>query len=101
MIYCFDIDGTICTQEPDSQTPYNEATPFMERVARINELYDQGHTILLQTARGTTTGIDWKEFTEQQLRGWGVKYNELIFGKLNADVFIDDKGVSADVFFEG
>jgi hypothetical protein len=40
------------------------------------------------------TGIDWREFTEKQLKSWGVKYHELIFGKPVADVFIDDKAIN-------
>ena len=31
MIYCFDIDGTICTQEID----YSDAKPYPERILRI------------------------------------------------------------------
>ena len=42
MIYCFDIDGTICTQEID----YSDAKPYPERILRINELYDDGHKII-------------------------------------------------------
>lgn len=99
MIYCFDIDGTICTQESD----YSKAKPYEERIAKVNELYDQGHIILLHTARGSTTGLGlkWFAITGKQLVEWGVKYHRLFIGKIEADVFIDDKGVNADVFFEG
>lgn len=98
MRYCFDIDGTICTQEPDNTIPYNKAAPYKERIARINELYEQGNQITLFSARGTVTGIDWKSFTEKQLMNWGVKYHELIFGKPEADFFIDDKGMTIEEF---
>ena len=56
--------------------------------------------IILFTARGSTTSVDWKDFTEQQLREWGVKFHELLFNKPEADLFIDDKGVSDSLFFE-
>tara|TARA_X000000368_G_C23007342_1_gene701834 strand:- start:874 stop:1170 length:297 start_codon:yes stop_codon:yes gene_type:complete len=92
MIYCFDIDGTICTQEID----YSDAKPYPERILRINELYDDGHKIIFLTARGFKTGIDWKEITTNQLNKWGVKYHNLHFGKPNADFYIDDKG--RDIF---
>uniref|UniRef100_A0A6M3LGH3 Putative haloacid dehalogenase-like hydrolase n=1 Tax=viral metagenome TaxID=1070528 RepID=A0A6M3LGH3_9ZZZZ len=91
MKFCFDIDGTICSQKPDNQAAYNEAKPFKDVIKEINRLYKDGHTIIFLTARGSTTGIDWKDFTTEQLRKWGVKYHELHFGKPNADVFIDDK----------
>ena len=31
------------------------------------------------------------EFTVKQLMKWGLKYNELIFGKPSYDIFVDDK----------
>jgi hypothetical protein len=40
------------------------------------------------------------ELTKQQLKDWGVKYNELIFGKPDADIFVDDKGISDKIFFK-
>ena len=92
-----DIDGTICSHEKN----YTEAKPYLERIAEINELYDSGHTILFDSARGSTTGINWKEITEKQLHKWGVKYHYLRTGvKLNADVFVDDKGISDKDFFK-
>ena len=30
----------------------------------INRLYEEGHTIKMFTARGTTTNIDWYDFTK-------------------------------------
>lgn len=97
MRYCIDIDGTICTQTPDSLIiPYNEAIPFKDVIDRINKLYDDGNYIIIFTARGSTSGVDWKDFTIKQLDGWGVKYNELLFNKPNADVFIDDKAINID-----
>jgi hypothetical protein len=48
------------------------------------------------TARGTVTGIDWRELTESQLDSWGVKYHSLIFGKPAYDLFIDDKNINSN-----
>ncbi len=93
MIYCFDIDGTLCT---NTDGDYQTARPFDEVIARVNRLYDEGHRILLNTARGSTTGIDWRELTERQLGDWGVRYHELFMGKPTADVYIDDKGLNLE-----
>jgi hypothetical protein len=71
----------------------------MPRIAIINSLYDKGDKIIYFTARGSASGLDWREFTEKQLKEWGAKYHELRFGKPNADVFIDDKGITADDYF--
>lgn len=91
--YCFDIDGTLCTI---TDGDYAQAEPYPDRIAVVNALHAAGHVVKLFTARGSTTGIDWRDLTEQQMRQWGVQYHELILGKPEADVFIDDKAHNAD-----
>lgn len=93
MRYCIDIDGTLCT---NTDGAYMSAEPFPEVIAEVNRLYGEGHQIFLQTARGATTGIDWRADTERQLAEWGLKYHALYFGKPTADVYIDDKARLAD-----
>ena len=93
MIYCFDIDGTLCSK---TDGRYEEAEPYLQRIAVVNALYDMGHTIKLFTARGTVTGIDWRDLTVRQLSDWQVKHHQLLFGKPEADVFIDDRAINAD-----
>ena len=58
MKYCFDIDGTICT---NTDGDYESATPIENRINLINDLYEKENEIILFTARGSTTNIDWKE----------------------------------------
>ena len=96
MRYCFDIDGTICSNTDGN---YEIAEPFKDRIEKINQLYDDGNSILFFTARGSTTKINWKKLTEDQLQEWGVKYTKLIFGKPEADIYIDDKAVDVEEFF--
>ena len=95
-IYAFDIDGTICT---NTYGNYEKATPYFERINLINKLYNEGNFIKLLTARGSSTGINWREFTEKQLRSWKLNYHSLDFGKIDADIFIDDKGYNSENFF--
>jgi hypothetical protein len=92
LVYYIDIDNTICSPVDNAQ--YNKATPFIERIKEYNKLYENGHTVVYWTARGTTTGFDWWDVTEQQLKEWGVKYHELKLGKPYYDVFIDDKSMN-------
>lgn len=86
----FDIDGTICTQETD----YFQAKPIQEVIEKLNKKFDEGYQIVLFTARGTETGIDWSNVTKEQLDRWGVKYHDLYFGKPAGLKYIDDKGVN-------
>ena len=93
--YCFDLDGTLCS---NTFGEYESAVPFPWAVARVNALADAGHRILIFTARGSATGIDWSDRTRVQLEDWGVHYDDLIFGKPSADVYVDDRAVHTDAW---
>ena len=97
MIIYVDIDETICVSPEDRN--YSFAKPIIENIKKINELYDNGNTIIYWTARGTGSGIDWRKTTEKQFSEWGVKYHELRFGKPIYDLLICDKVVNSEVFF--
>lgn len=88
-IYCIDVDGTICTE----RVKYEEAKPIEKTIRKINELYDKGNTIILYTARGAYSGVDWSELTEKQLKSWGVKYHRFLRGKPFAQEYVDNKAV--------
>ena len=94
--YCFDIDGTLCHTEGSN---YKDSTAKLTRIALVNKLYDEGNRIILFTARGSTTGIDWHELTFSQVNSWGIKFHELKLGKPSADIYIDDKGCNDCDFF--
>ena len=110
MRYCVDIDGTICT--PTIGRDYHKAEPWQDRIKVLNKLYDEGNHIIYFTARamGRFSGHSHYiasekakevlfDLTKQQLNDWGVKYHELIMGKPHADLFIDDKGIECNDFF--
>ncbi len=98
LIYCFDLDGTLCTTV--SSGNYDKSQPIYDRIEEVNKLYDAGHEIIIDTARGSLTGLDWYELTKYQLDVWGVKHHKLRVGtKIAADHYIDDKGENADNFF--
>jgi hypothetical protein len=74
--------------------------PIKENIEKINDLYNQGHTVVYWTARGTKTGLDWYELTGRQLKEWGAKYHDYKVGKPAYDVFICDKAINSEVFFK-
>ncbi len=96
MLIYVDIDNTICVT---NGTDYNDVKPILERIEKINKLYDEGNTIVYWTARGSVTGIDHSELTKKQFKEWGVKYHELKFGKPPYDLFIDDKNINSENYF--
>lgn len=105
--YVIDIDGTICTKTEGHGDNYGSAVPFVQRIQKINELFDKGNTIIYFTARGMGRSKDNPaiayeecfEVTKQQLDRWGAKYHRIVLGKPYADFYIDDKGISDRDFF--
>ena len=71
-----DIDETICNRESSTDFgtthDYTKAKPIQNNIDKINELYDQGNTIVYWTARGSRKQIDWTNLTQQQLSDWGL-----------------------------
>lgn len=98
MLIYVDIDETICNSPEDRD--YSKAEPIPDNIAKVNKLYEQGNTIVYWTARGTGSGMDWRNLTEQQFIRWGVKYHRLKFGKPIYDLFVDDKNINSSVFFK-
>lgn len=88
MIYSFDLDNTLVTTEGND---YAASKPISNRIQDVNRLFDEGHTVILFTARGSASGKDHRKFTEDQMNRFGVKYHRIVFGKPAADIFIDDK----------
>lgn len=99
MIIYVDIDDTICSMPKNSHN-YAEATPMYDRIAKINDLHNSGHTIIYWTARGSKTGINWQDVTVNQLNRWLVKYDQIFFDKPVYDLFIDDKNINAEEYFK-
>ena len=95
-----DLDGTICpVKGPDES--YEELVPLPGAVERLRELQRAGHYIIIVTARHMRTcqsnlgqvmrrvakiTLDW-------LERHGIEYDEIYFGKPNADVYIDDRAL--------
>ena len=97
LTYVFDLDGTLCTT---TGTDYLGAVPRHDRIAVVNRLYDEGHQIIIDTARGSVTSILWQTKTEEQLDRWGVKRHKTRVGKkVYGDCYVDDKAIPAHQFF--
>ena len=96
--YIVDIDGTICTDTYSGN--YHNAKPIKERISHFNKLYNDGNEIHYWTARGSSSGKDWTELTNEQLKMWGVKYTSLKLGKPAYDLWIDDKAINVEAYFK-
>lgn len=108
--YIIDVDGTICTSPKtiDGKFDYENSIPIMSMIVRLNDLYRNGHKIILFTARNMKThkgNLELIErFTRPILENWlrdnRVSYHELIMGKPQGEdvVYVDDKMLTINQF---
>lgn len=100
--FCFDLDNTLVTF-PTKSNDYTSCLPIQENINLLKYLKKFGHTIIIYTARRMKThqGNNGKllkdigRLTFEQLDNFDIPYDEIYFGKPNADFYIDDLGVSA------
>jgi hypothetical protein len=98
MVIYIDIDETICNTEGDKSKArdYTKSTPIQKNIKKANKLYEEGHTIIYWTARGTRSGECWFKNTHDQLLKWNVKFHELRMGKPAYDLLICDKVMNTE-----
>lgn len=93
-----DLDGTICPIKQDGET-YADLIPYPGAKEKIQNLRAAGHYVIIQTARNMATcdsnmGKVLKnvgKITLDWLDRYGIEYDEIFFGKPNADIYIDDR----------
>lgn len=95
-----DLDGTICPVRNEGEK-YAELLPHPGAVEKLKELRNNGHYIIIQTARNMATcqsnvGKVMKNIgliTLEWLQKHNIEYDEIFFGKPNADLYIDDRAL--------
>jgi uncharacterized HAD superfamily protein len=93
--YVFDIDGTLTLEsEGFGYETYRCRTPKDETIKMVQDLMKEGNTIILYTSRWESD----REVTEEWLKKNFVPYDQLIFGKIQYDYWIDDKAINEQVF---
>lgn len=82
-----DLDGVICTEEKTFERSL--AIPIPGAIESINQLKQNGHDIVIYTARS------WSEetMTKAWLDFYDVNYDTLILGKPTCDFYIDDRAI--------
>ena len=96
----FDLDGVICELKKPSES-YSDVKPKKKVIQKMRDLKEEGHYLIIHTGRhmrtceGNVAKVIEKigKVTEDWLEKWKVPYDELVFGKPYADVYIDDLGV--------
>lgn len=101
MRVCFDLDNTLVTY-PQNPGDYTSVLPINPAIELARRLKSEGHTIIVHTARRMKTHDhnvgavcrDIGRITFDTLDKFGIPYDELIFGKPYADIYIDDRSVN-------
>lgn len=100
---CIDLDGTICELRKPGQS-YSDVMPKPGAKEMIDYLHNAGHIIIINTARnmgstGHNIGKVMKnigQITFEWLKQYDIYYDEIFFGKPNADITIDDRVIRFD-----
>ncbi len=98
---CFDFDNTLVSY-PEVQGDYKTVKPIEHNINFLRFLKALGNTIIIYTARrmkthGGNTGKllkDIGKITFDTLDKFNIPYDEIYFGKPEADFYIDDKAVN-------
>lgn len=98
---CFDLDNTLVTN-PTVPGDYSTVKPIIKNIDLLKKLHNEGHEIIIYTARRMEThkhniGKVVKDIalvTLNKLEELDIPYNEIIFGKPIADIYIDDKAIN-------
>jgi len=100
MRFCFDIDGVIAEIRQPHQA-YSEVRVISGAREYLRQLRSEGHIVILNTARHmkTTNGNVAKVIAKEgkNLLDWlekhDIEYDEILFGKPWADVYVDDNAI--------
>ena len=98
---CFDLDNTLVTY-PTIVNDYASVKPIHKNIQLLNNLKNDGHEIIIYTARRMATHKgnigkvikDIATVTINTLEKLDIQYDELIFGKPIADIYIDDRAIN-------
>jgi capsule biosynthesis phosphatase len=98
---CFDLDNTLVTY-PTLPGDYSTVKPIEKNIKLLKSLKTQGHEIIIYTARRMLTHNsnvgkvikDIAMVTLQTLEDLNIPYDEIIFGKPIADIYIDDRALN-------
>jgi dTDP-glucose pyrophosphorylase len=88
---CFTLDNVIITY-PTIPNDYSTVKPIIKMIKLIRNIKQQGHYIIIYSTRELKDNIE--EITYKTLKDFNIPYDEIIFGKIKADIFIDDKTIN-------
>lgn len=100
MRFAIDVDLTLCELKKGKET-YLDVKPLPGAIEALNKLRNQGHYIIIYSARGMRTfnanlgKVNAERLPEMiaWLAKHSIPYDEILLGKPDVDYFIDDKNI--------
>jgi len=99
--FCFNLYNTLLSY-PMISGDYSTVKPIKKMINTLRNLKNDGHEIVIYTSRNMFVDNhnvdkvikDIELLTIQTLEKMDIPYDELIFGKPNADIYIDDLSIN-------
>lgn len=93
MRICINLDGTI-SEFCETNESYADVLPKKGAKKFIDYLHKQGHIIIIYTTRNLQSqNHNMGRITIEWLGRHHIYYDEIFFGKPNADIIIDDRAI--------
>lgn len=98
--FCFDVDNTLFSFSGGN---YKDIKPISKNIELLRKLFNDGHTVILYTARGNLTfsnnigliNTNVLPVLFETLKKYDIPYHEIYLGKPHADFYIDDLAVNS------
>jgi uncharacterized HAD superfamily protein len=92
--FAVDMDGILCENCPIEKR--DTAKPYKNNIGIVNSLYDKGYVVIIHTGRSWA----YYDQTTAWLKRHGVKYSELVMGKVVAHYYIDDRNSTLEEVYQ-
>ena len=96
--FCFELDNTLFT-DPEIEDDYTTVKPILQNINILKLIKNYGHTIIIHTSRNLNLNLNKKinlgKITFETLEKYEIPYDEIYFGKPNADFYIDYRNINS------
>ena len=94
--FCFELDNTLFT-DPEIEDDYTTVKPILQNINILKSIKNYGHTIIIHTSRNLNKNkkINLGKITFETLEKYEIPYDEIYFGKPNADFYIDYRNINS------
>jgi len=94
--FCFELDNTLFTK-PEIENDYTTVKPIFENINVLKYIKNNGHKIIIHTSRNLNNSSNQNigKITFETLEKYEIPFDEIYFGKPNADFYIDSRNISS------